>query len=871
MSSRIRYGLLISLIVISLFVMWFGNSYAGSINYIYDELRRLYQVFDPQGNVTTYNYDAAGNLLSVTRSTGAPVVTGISPNSARARDTIGVTIPGNYLLINTGVSTDNPGISVSNVKITQTSIMATFSISWLARQGLTTVTVSNVFGSAQIAFTVTPPVPIIDALSPASGPVTRLVKINGTGFSNNPSENLVRFNGVIAPVYSCTPIEILTSVPVGATSGPVTVTTNGGVSNGVNFTVTSVSWPPPTIASITPNVDSVEGGGNVTIIGSGFTSDTKVYIDQKAVTSVTVIDVSTLRIITAPGVAGTCNVLVTNINGDAFLPGGFTYFLGPQKIVSINPPAGLTNIPINTLIAVLFIRPVDRTTISSASFSLVESNTATPVQGTFSFDFDDRIVIFAPQSVLKPSTGYTLSIATSIKSADGIPLDQAFSGSFITAGVIDTVSPKVTTVPADKATGVPMNTNVVFIFSEPMNPASLNSSTIVVTNNGMPVSGNITLNRINTGATFLPFSNFLPNSLVNVALSSRVTDMAGNRIVGSGGVGNDFISSFTTASTTDTISPSIVSINPPNGAAGIDPHTTVSVTFSEPINPVTVNSETFTISVGGVRQSGRISFSGQNTIVTFTPDQTFPTLSLVAVTLLPGISDMAGNFITSTFTSSFTTRGEPRLVIGYPGPTTLTLGDTINIEVTNTGDLDTSSTYTVKLSDKNEVIIYQNTIFDTIQAGASKTYSFQISNQAADSDYTLYAEVIDSRNIKTTNSFGIKIIGLNAALSTRTDKNIYLPTELITGISNILNGQFGIEDGSLKVSVSKTSQSATGQFTHFLPKTGWWLFSGPSGVAIGSDGSIYVADTYNSRIQKFDSSGNFIVRCQKFLGVRLVY
>jgi YD repeat-containing protein len=137
MPSRIRYGLLISITVIGLFLTSFVVSYAGSINYIYDDLGRLYQVFDPQGNVTTYYYDAVGNLLSITRSTG-------------------------------------------------------------------------------------------------------------------------------------------------------------------------------------------------------------------------------------------------------------------QKIVGIDPPAGLTNIPTNTLITVLFTRPVDGTTISGASFSLVESNTATPVQGTFSFDFDDRMVIFAP-------------------------------------------------------------------------------------------------------------------------------------------------------------------------------------------------------------------------------------------------------------------------------------------------------------------------------------------------------------------------------------------------------------------------------------------------------------------------------------------
>ena len=527
-----------------------------------------------------------------------------------------------------------------------------------------------------------------------------------------------------------------------------------------------------------------------------------------------------------------------------------------QEIVSVNPRPGITNVALNTLIAVLFTKPVDRTTINGAIFSLVESNTGTPVQGTFSFDFDDRMVIFDPQSVLKPNLAYTLTITTDLRSSDGMPLHQSFSGSFVTGGATDTVSPTVTSVPVDGATGVPMNTNVVLIFSEPMDPTSLNASTIVVTNNGVPVSGNITLNGINTITTFDPSSNFLPNSPVNVTVSSRVTDRAGNPIVGSGGVGTNFIISFTTASSSDNAGPEVLSITPADGATGIDRNTIVSVTFNEAINPATVDSETFTISVGGVRQSGNISFSGQSTIITFTPDQILPTLSLVTITLLPGINDIAGNGLISTFTSSFTTQGEPRLSIEYPGPTTLTIGDQINVEVANIGDWETTSEYTVKLNDQNDITIYQNSISDSIPAGSSKTYSFQIPNQAGDSDYTLYAEVIDSGNIKTTNSFGIKIIGVNATLSARTDKDIYIPTDSITCISSIVNGPFGIEGGSLKVSVTKRG----GEFTHFLPKEVAVSFSYPGGVAVGADGSVYVADTDNNRIQKFDGNGNFITK-----------
>jgi hypothetical protein len=44
MPSKMRHGLLISLVVVSLVVLWFGNSHAETVNYFYDELNRLIRV-----------------------------------------------------------------------------------------------------------------------------------------------------------------------------------------------------------------------------------------------------------------------------------------------------------------------------------------------------------------------------------------------------------------------------------------------------------------------------------------------------------------------------------------------------------------------------------------------------------------------------------------------------------------------------------------------------------------------------------------------------------------------------------------------------------------------------------------------------------
>jgi YD repeat-containing protein len=50
---------------------------SGTVRYFYDDLGRLVQVVDPSGNIATYNYDAVGNLLSITSST-APSSNGLA-------------------------------------------------------------------------------------------------------------------------------------------------------------------------------------------------------------------------------------------------------------------------------------------------------------------------------------------------------------------------------------------------------------------------------------------------------------------------------------------------------------------------------------------------------------------------------------------------------------------------------------------------------------------------------------------------------------------------------------------------------------------------------------------------------------------------
>jgi YD repeat-containing protein len=94
MSSKMRHGLLISLVVIGLFVMWFGNSHAETINYIYDELNRLKRVEYGDGTVIEYTYDKAGNRLekAISYSDITPPTTTASPSGGTYNTAQSVTL-----------------------------------------------------------------------------------------------------------------------------------------------------------------------------------------------------------------------------------------------------------------------------------------------------------------------------------------------------------------------------------------------------------------------------------------------------------------------------------------------------------------------------------------------------------------------------------------------------------------------------------------------------------------------------------------------------------------------------------------------------------------------------------------------------------
>jgi len=108
---------------------------------------------------------------------------------------------------------------------------------------------------------------------------------------------------------------------------------------------------------------------------------------------------------------------------------------------------------------------------------------------------------------------------------------------FDTGECIDTTSPSVIlTSPAGNATGVSVNTLITAMFSEALDPSTINTSTFTV--NG--VIG--TVNYSGTTATFTPSGSLNENTTYTATITTGVRDNAGNAMA------SDYVWSFTTGS-----------------------------------------------------------------------------------------------------------------------------------------------------------------------------------------------------------------------------------------------------------------------------------------------------------------------------------
>jgi len=203
----------------------------------------------------------------------------------------------------------------------------------------------------------------------------------------------------------------------------------------------------------------------------------------------------------------------------------------------------------------------------------------------------------------------------------------------------------ISITPADGATNVSINANIIVTFSEPVNAASVNSTNFDVDNH-MP--GTFYFSNGNNTVTFVPSSSYPMISTVTVRLTNIESKNEPGKMV-------NFRSSFTTGGA-DTSHP-VVDICIPVDSIEIpyQQYIPATVIFSKPMNTGTVTSSSFYIyEVGsGTSLNGNITWTANQKAFTFTPTDSMSAGEGYDIRVINTVEDTGGYQMLSAFTSNF--------------------------------------------------------------------------------------------------------------------------------------------------------------------------------------------------------------------------
>ncbi|UAK31851.1 IPT/TIG domain-containing protein [Nocardia asteroides] len=179
-----------------------------------------------------------------------------------------------------------------------------------AGAGVVPVTVTNLVDTSNAVPYTYLGTPSITAVAPNQGPTSggNTVTLTGTRFT---AATAVDFGGTAAISFTVVSSTQISAVaPAGTGTVNVSVTTPGGVSDGVSY----VYVPAPSLTGVVPGAGPSTGGNTVVLTGAGLTGATVVRFGANAAVSFTVVSATEIRAVPPAG-AGTAAVNVTTTGG----------------------------------------------------------------------------------------------------------------------------------------------------------------------------------------------------------------------------------------------------------------------------------------------------------------------------------------------------------------------------------------------------------------------------------------------------------------------------------------------------------------------------------------------------------------------------
>ena len=294
--------------------------------------------------------------------------------------------------------------------------------------------------------------------------------------------------------------------------------------------------------------------------------------------------------------------------------------------------------------------PISPVTANSNTVLIRDNTTGQSVVGRYSLSSSGQRITFVPDAALAVGRSHSVFYSSrGVRDLAGNVLTGS-NFSFTTAFESDTESPQVLGVsPAEGFVDVPTNVRVVIEFDEPIQASSVDQVTLMT--GSVEAAVGRSLSDGNRKLTLTPQRLLQPSSLYTVTVEG-IEDLSGNLLASAR------VSQFTTEPGADLIRPTILTVDPANGANGVPTNAVAQLEFSEPVNALTVTASTFYIDNGstGIAVAGNVVIATDGRSATFTPDEPLAALTNYRVRVLGGITDLAGNSLSSSSVpSNFTT------------------------------------------------------------------------------------------------------------------------------------------------------------------------------------------------------------------------
>ena len=303
-------------------------------------------------------------------------------------------------------------------------------------------------------------------------------------------------------------------------------------------------------------------------------------------------------------------------------------------VISTDPTNGATNVPLNRIISATFSEAMDPATITNTTFLLMQG--ATAIAGSVSYS--GTTAFFVPTVPLLVNTPYTATITTGAKDVAGNSLAANYVWTFSTT----TFPAVISTIPANGAQGVPLNQIISATFSEAMNPTTINNTTFLLMRGAIAVPGTVTY--AGNTATFTPTVPLLAGIVYTATITTGAQNLAGNGLVA------NYVWTFSTSTI-----PTVISTVPTNGATGVPLNQIISATFSEAMNPLTINNTTFLLMRGAISVPGTVTYAGATNTASFTPAAPLLNGTPYTATITTQARNLAGNGLATNYVWTFTT------------------------------------------------------------------------------------------------------------------------------------------------------------------------------------------------------------------------